>query len=231
MHQFKGTSWVFWLPHRTKKDGLIDVDRALTYPLAHVPLSLATSDGCRWKTTNSKLLEAAFSSIVSDEAYPTQAEIYVLDLAAPVCSIGKVPDTFRELSTLILTRIPVTFREVYVACDTYQESYIKNAEHQSRGDANEFVIRNADIRIPADFKRFLANGNNKERLFELLEQVCEEEIQSYQRDCVVYFARKQNRINVDLFSYALRELLIKGRGKWRNLMIVGPANCGKTFLL
>ena len=24
---------------------------------------------------------------------------------------------------------------------------------------------------------------------------------------------------------------MKGRGKWRNLMIAGPANCGKTFLL
>ncbi len=42
---------------------------------------------------------------------------------------------------------------------------------------------------------------------------------------------KQNHINVHVFSYALRELLMKGRGKWRNLMIVGPANCGKTFLL
>ena len=42
---------------------------------------------------------------------------------------------------------------------------------------------------------------------------------------------KQNHINIHVFSSALRELLIKGRGKWRNLMIVGPANCGKTFLL
>ena len=33
-----------------------------------------------------------------------------------------------------------------------------------------------------------------------------------------------------VFAYALRELLTKGRGKFRNLMIIGPANCGKTFL-
>ena len=29
----------------------------------------------------------------------------------------------------------------------------------------------------------------------------------------------------------MRELLTKGRGKFRNILIVGPANCGKTFLL
>jgi len=33
------------------------------------------------------------------------------------------------------------------------------------------------------------------------------------------------------FSMALRALLEKGRGKYRNIMIVGPANCAKTFLL
>ena len=26
-------------------------------------------------------------------------------------------------------------------------------------------------------------------------------------------------------------LLTKGRGKYRNIMIIGPANCGKTFIL
>ena len=39
---------------------------------------------------------------------------------------------------------------------------------------------------------------------------------------------KQNYININVFSFVL---FMKGRGKWRNLMIVGPANCGKTFLL
>ena len=33
------------------------------------------------------------------------------------------------------------------------------------------------------------------------------------------------------FSSCVKELLLKGRGKYRNLMLTGPANCGKTFLL
>lgn len=39
-----------------------------------------------------------------------------------------------------------------------------------------------------------------------------------------------NLIHVGGFAQAVRELLIKGRGKKRNLILVGPANCGKTFL-
>ncbi len=42
---------------------------------------------------------------------------------------------------------------------------------------------------------------------------------------------RQNQIHPIVFAEALRELVIKGRGKHRNVMIIGPANCGKTFLL
>lgn len=41
----------------------------------------------------------------------------------------------------------------------------------------------------------------------------------------------RNGIAKSSFANAVKELLEKGRGKYRNLMIVGPANCAKTFLL
>ena len=40
-----------------------------------------------------------------------------------------------------------------------------------------------------------------------------------------------NGIDLRQFAKAIYMLLEKGRGKYRNLMLVGPANCGKTFLL
>lgn len=40
-----------------------------------------------------------------------------------------------------------------------------------------------------------------------------------------------NGITCASFARAVHELLEKGRGKYRNVMITGPANCGKTFLL
>ena len=40
-----------------------------------------------------------------------------------------------------------------------------------------------------------------------------------------------NKVNKYVFADAMCNLLEKGRGKFRNIMITGPANCGKTFLL
>ena len=41
----------------------------------------------------------------------------------------------------------------------------------------------------------------------------------------------RNGLTVEYFSEVVRELLIKRKRKYRNLMLTGPANCGKTFLL
>ena len=42
---------------------------------------------------------------------------------------------------------------------------------------------------------------------------------------------KQNNQHPYVYAAAIRDLLINGRGKFRNLMIIGPANCAKTFML
>ena len=41
----------------------------------------------------------------------------------------------------------------------------------------------------------------------------------------------KNNIDITVFASAIRLALEKGRGKKRNVIIVGPSNCGKTFLL
>ena len=40
-----------------------------------------------------------------------------------------------------------------------------------------------------------------------------------------------NKVHLILFANSVRELLVLGRGKYRNVIVVGPTNCGKTFLL
>jgi len=42
---------------------------------------------------------------------------------------------------------------------------------------------------------------------------------------------QSNSINVYVFAAAMRNALKNGRGKGNNVLIVGPANCGKSFLL
>ena len=85
-----------------KEKESVDINKALTYTLAPVPLALATSDGCRRKTAKSKLLHTALESIISDEEAPENATCYIIDLAASLRSIVSMPDTFRELARKIL---------------------------------------------------------------------------------------------------------------------------------
>ena len=40
-----------------------------------------------------------------------------------------------------------------------------------------------------------------------------------------------NKIHPVVYAMAMKQLLECGRGKYRNLLLVGPTNCGKTFLL
>lgn len=41
---------------------------------------------------------------------------------------------------------------------------------------------------------------------------------------------QRNGVNVGEFANAIKDALTNGRGKKRNIMIIGPANCGKTFI-
>lgn len=42
---------------------------------------------------------------------------------------------------------------------------------------------------------------------------------------------ESNGIEKKAFTDAMKDAIENGRGKYRNVMLVGPANCGKTFLL
>ena len=49
-------------------------------------------------------------------------------------------------------------------------------------------------------------------------------------ECVNQVLSQNNVCAID-FAKSLRNLLVNGRGKQRNIMIVGPSSCAKTFLL
>jgi len=173
-----------------KENMSVDLDKALKYPLATVPLPLATADGSRRTTPKSKMMEAALTSLnLPNTAYDVpENAVYVIDLIAYLRSLVNVPDTFRLLARRIMADIPTRYKVVYFACDTYNAHSIKQAEQTARGQSDEYILRTPDIRIPAAFGQFMCNGGNKERMMELIEQVlCEEE--SLIGDRVVYYAR------------------------------------------
>ena len=145
-----------------KEGAVVYLDKALSYALSPVPLALGTSDGIRRKTCKSKLMYAAFSSVVTDNVNTDHATRLGIDLIATIRCIAKVPNTFRELALQLLHQIPSTYQTVYAACDTHLERSIKSSELEIGGQAETFVIRSPDIRIPPDLKNFLNNGTNKE---------------------------------------------------------------------
>lgn len=62
---------------------------------------------------------------------------------------------------------------------------------------------------------------------------------AYVRDCVckgewmkcALEVLQLNQIDRKVFSSAVHNALLKGRGKFQNVLIVGPTNCAKTFIL
>ena len=180
----------FLLAKSQEYESGIDIDEALKYPLSPVPLAIAHADGEKRKTNKSDLYKHAVNPSLSSAARANVdgSRIYILDLAALLRSTVKIPNTFEDLAMQILNGIPMLFSTIYVACDTYRSVSIKSSERKSRGDGEKLLIRSAKVRIPQDFQKFLSNGANKERLFELIENswVENREKLSYR---VVFFAR------------------------------------------
>lgn len=59
---------------------------------------------------------------------------------------------------------------------------------------------------------------------------CEEGCNGEWMQCA-YEVVTNNKVHPYVFADSVRNLLEKGRGKNRNILIVGPSSCGKTFLL
>ena len=68
---------------------------------------------------------------------------YVVDSVATIRSTVRISGTFRELAMKLLNEIPRQYNCVYIACDTYADGSIKNAERALRGEGDHFFYQNA----------------------------------------------------------------------------------------
>ena len=170
----------------------VDLDRALCYPLAPVSLSLASSDGSRRKNNKSKFYNVLGHALkeASNRSFPTESKMYyIYDLAAALRATTKTPSTFEDLALKLLNSIDQKYKVIYIVCDTYREKTIKCEERKSRGCSDKFVIRSANVKVPSEFQEFLNNGENNERLFEIIEEVWTGNSDVF-GERVVFFARK-----------------------------------------
>ena len=132
-------------------------------------------------------------SVVMDEDLPgpDRLRTYFLDLAAAVRTILGKPETVRELVARILVMVPSQYKDIYIACDTYEENSIKGRERAARGTSEHYFLRSPDMKVPHDFAGFLHNGSNKEMLlFNFIQQSIEEDRADLE-DRTVYFSNKR----------------------------------------
>lgn len=125
---------------------------------------------------------------------------------------------------------------------TEQQFYVEAQRRRKDGlsDMADFVMRNSqNIQRIIDTAWKLENALEKAeqdvvprmtRIRKLTSTDCPEQC-SGKWLTLALETLKKNNINKYIFAASMRELLEKGRGKHRNIVIVGPADTGKTFLL
>ena len=90
-------------------------------------------------------MDAALQSLLEKEAQSHDNQeslrVYILDLAAHIRSMVKVPNPFKDLALQILNDIPRNYNTIYIACVTYRDRSIKNSERGLGGNSDKFVIR------------------------------------------------------------------------------------------
>eukprot|EP00794_Sanderia_malayensis_P002284 gene2284-2627_t len=162
----------------TKHERTIDFKKALEYPLTSVPLSLAKADGSRRMTQKSALMDVFVKKCSRDNINFRSVILaketvlaYIIDLMALVRTFTSVPKTFEALAFKVLDCIPKTYKRVDIVAGCYTPYSIKSMEKNRRGMAPKIKVQSPKSKVPRDFKIFLANGENRTRMVELIRDV------------------------------------------------------------
>jgi len=134
-----------------------------------------TADGSLAKTTKSALLDAIESSndylvstVPDDGALIIDGTDLLHSMRHAVLSFGELADAV--LARLIQLMKKLKCNRVDFVTNTYPAISVKNSERTRRGDGGKqtFCIHNKHQKIPTQWKKFLANGKNKDALIEFL---------------------------------------------------------------
>ena len=138
-----------------------------------------------------------------------------------------------EVSDIIVNKNIKSKTELY--------ALVKTQKQEGRNELHDFVINRNSKKISElistsweieNAHRELARQNQKRTdiLGECLSGDCVDSCDGMWYETAINTLHRNN-INAQAFTGAIKTLLEKGRGKYCNILIVGPANCGKTFIL
>uniref|UniRef100_A0A6P7FRI3 Uncharacterized protein LOC114331907 n=1 Tax=Diabrotica virgifera virgifera TaxID=50390 RepID=A0A6P7FRI3_DIAVI len=139
-----------------------DVEKALTYPITPVPMSMCQMDGTICKTKKSLLVECLH---ISNGTIPSCSEIDVIDGFYILHCLVDIPQTFGNIAKKVLKKITNnTASEIHLIFDQYFEPSITNYERSSRGNneaKRSFNITGPNQKRPVDFLKELRNNKFK----------------------------------------------------------------------
>ena len=175
---------------------------------------------------------AAQTEYTSDEDYETTDD-EISETNAKGAKRKKERISYYEMSEIIVAKNIKTRTELLAPA--------REQKLEGKTDIAEFIV-NRGSKVVAEVletawemegAKETLERQNKSRI-ELLEEA---RVGEYVKSCHGQWlscAREVlqlNGVEEGYFAGRVYELLEKGRGKYRNIMIVGAANCGKTFLL
>lgn len=165
----------------------------------------------------------------------------VPDSSGATCSrsADPTPAKQRRLSKVDVMKI---IQDENIRNETEFLALAKTQSSEGKPDLEEFVARTPEksyrelisktwklAAAPGLVKR--KNQSRMERVRELLEGECSPQCENKQWLKLACDLLDKNRIYKSVFAEAIRTLLEKGRGKRRNIILVGYKDCGKTFIL
>ena len=179
----------------------IDFEKALSYPLSPVPLSISHPDGTRRKTEKSKLRDIIFKGIPIKNEEPENCcnDVAVVDMMALLNTFTSIPKTYGGLADKFVRALPQNYLRVDVVTDTYKNTSIKGLERALRGESEKIHIASLESKTPSDFSRIRKNGENKTRLIELIIQyikTCRVEILNHVRCTKLVIPSYNNCISI-----------------------------------
>jgi len=146
------------------------------------------------------------------------------------CKIKKKRFSAVDVSTILREKNIKSKQELY--------AFAENQRVSGKMDLYTFIINNTAKKISEiiDTTWAMCNASaeitrSKKNRIEILVDCSKLPCTSPQWKNAALEILRNNRIPADKFCNAVKILLEEGRGKYKNIIIVGPANCGKTFIL
>ena len=144
----------------------------------------------------------------------------------------------KRLSSFELSEIIV---EIGIQTRTELLAFANNQKVNGKFDIAEFIVNRGPRVVAEVLNTAWELRNAQEKLDRSKKSRIELLHEASQGECVMgcdgqwlFYALEiveQNGIKKETFTKSIKELLDKGRSKFRNIMICGPANSGKTFIL